>query len=94
METSSTSSLEITPLLLAAGAGIGLLLVGVGIVSLVRGQRSGSHGAKRDRHQHLSVELLPEAPGTPNANQFCTQCGQPLLSGDRFCRQCGAPVRQ
>ena len=29
----------------------------------------------------------------PEADTFCTQCGDPLLPGRRFCPECGAPAK-
>jgi hypothetical protein len=31
-------------------------------------------------------------PGTPQATNFCTQCGTRIVAGDNFCQQCGASV--
>lgn len=33
----------------------------------------------------------PQEQKTPN---FCTECGNKLIPGDKFCRECGTPVQQ
>ena len=100
VETKPPQRFELTPILLAVAVGIGLLLIGGGVVSLVRGLRSApprTSEVKRRRKkpsQTSSVMMPPEASSPETlATRFCTQCGQAMLPGDQFCRNCGAPVR-
>jgi hypothetical protein len=99
-KTEPPRPLELAPILLAVAAGIGLLMIGGGVVALVRGSRSapprtsGVNRRRKNRRQTPSVGMPPEARSPmPASPRFCTQCGQALLSGDRFCRNCGTPVR-
>jgi hypothetical protein len=84
---------NLAPILLAAAGGVGLLLIGFGVWSFVRNRRETQTERPRRRRRHAaSVGDEPHLEA-PAPAQFCTQCGQPLLTGDRFCRNCGTPVR-
>ena len=72
------------PLVVGAIA-LGLALLGAGIAAYMRSRRPlratvAARGGRRAGAQ---------APRRPTS-AFCTQCGQPLVAGDRFCRDCGA----
>lgn len=48
--------------------------------------------------QPLAARVTPAAPTLERrapqvARRFCTQCGGPLVEGDRFCAQCGAVAK-
>ncbi len=87
--------LELSPTLLIGG-GLGLLslaLTSWGAILLVRRRRTDPRGPRPDESvpaPQLSPEPRLSASGIA---QFCTQCGEPTLAGDRFCRNCGAPIR-
>ncbi len=94
-----SSRLSLTPILLAAAGGVGLLLIGFGVWSFVRNRREMETERPRRRRRHAASDgdeppaALSPRPEAPASARFCTQCGQPLLTGDRFCRNCGTPVR-
>ena len=94
-----SSRLSLTPILLAAAGGVGLLLIGFGVWSFVRNRREMETEQPRRRRRHAASDgdeppaALSPRPEALTSAQFCTQCGQPLLTGDRFCRNCGTPVR-
>lgn len=81
------------PILLAAAVGIGLLLIGFGVWSFVRNRRETETERPRRRRRRVASDGDEPHLEAPAPAQFCTQCGQPLLTGDRFCRNCGTPVR-
>ena len=33
-------------------------------------------------------------PQEQKVQNFCTECGEKLIKGDKFCRECGTPVLQ
>lgn len=87
--------LELSPTLLIGG-GLGLLslaLMSWGVIGLVRSRRTDP----RWRRPGEPVPAPQHSPGpllsTHGTAQFCTQCGEPTLAGDRFCRNCGEPIR-
>jgi len=88
---------NLAPILLAAAGGVGLLLIGFGVWSFVRNRRETETERPRRRRRHAASDgdepLSEPHLEAPAPAQFCTQCGQPLLTGDRFCRNCGTPVR-
>lgn len=90
---------SLVPILLAAAGGVGLLLIGFGVWSFVRNRREMEMERPRRRRRHAASDgdeppaALSPQPEAPAWARFCTQCGQPLLTGDRFCRNCGTPVR-
>jgi hypothetical protein len=94
-----SSRLSLTPILLAAVGGVGLLLIGFGVWSFVRNRREMETERPRRRRRHAASDgdeppaALSPRLEAPASARFCTQCGQPLLTGDRFCRNCGTPVR-
>jgi len=89
----------LAPILLAAAGGVGLLLIGFGVWSFVRNRREMETERPRRRRRHAASDgdepppALSPRPEAPASARFCTQCGQPLLTGDRFCRNCGTPIR-
>lgn len=93
------SRLSLTPILLAAAGGVGLLLIGFGVWSFMRNRREMETERPRRRRRHVAPDRDEPLPlsephlEAPAPARFCTQCGQPLLTGDRFCRNCGTPVR-
>jgi zinc ribbon protein len=91
------SQLPLTPILLAAAGGFGVLMIGFGVWSYVRNRRgTETEHARRRRRRTASLGDEPPAPPraeAPTPARFCVQCGQLLLTGDRFCRNCGTPIR-
>ena len=87
----------LAPILLAAAGGVGLLLIGFGVWSFVRNRHEMETERPRRRRRHVASDgdepLSEPHLEAPAPARFCTQCGQPLLTGDRFCRNCGTPVR-
>jgi hypothetical protein len=94
---SPSARTDYLPILLAAAGGLGLLMIGFGVWSMVRNRGEAGMGhSRRRRRRAPSAEAEPLSAPRPEADapaRFCTQCGQPVLPGDRFCRNCGAPVR-
>ncbi len=43
-------------------------------------------------NDNLAVPAMPVADGVASSQHFCTQCGRPLIPGNKFCGHCGAPV--
>lgn len=93
------SQTNFTPILLAAAGGLGLLMIGFGVWSIIRNRREmgAEHPRRRRRHVAQVGEdgptPLEPGPGAATPARFCAQCGKPVLPGDRFCRNCGTPVR-
>jgi hypothetical protein len=92
---SAANNVELAPILLAAAAGVGLLMIGWGIVSVSRARQSGDRRSREPRRRAGSLTPAPHTPpgAASEPARFCTQCGNALQAGDRFCRQCGAAVR-
>lgn len=73
-------------------AGLGLVLIGVGIFWYLRTERTPSKkSSRRPRHG--------EAPSPGRVSQqdspiFCHQCGKRAQPGDVFCRTCGTKLRR
>jgi len=88
---------NLAPILLAAAGGVGLLLISFGVWSFVRNRRETETERPRRRRRRVASDgdepLSEPHLEAPAPAQFCTQCGQPLLTSDRFCRNCGTPVR-
>jgi hypothetical protein len=78
-----------------------LLLIALGVVILVAtavwyfvGNRSASaHRPAKPKPARKTAVSQGSAVAKTKAN-FCHQCGQPLLAGDKFCRECGTAVKQ
>ena len=72
------------PLVVGAVA-LGLALLGGGIAAYLRSRRP-VRAAGAGRGGRRTAAQATKRP----TSAFCTQCGQPLVAGDRFCRHCGA----
>jgi hypothetical protein len=68
-------------------AGIGVLLIVVGVVGFFAWQRGGQGSANRKKHIKRSTESEGELI-------YCHQCGKRAYPGDVFCRTCGTRLKR
>jgi hypothetical protein len=68
-------------------AGIGVLLIVVGVVGFFAWQRGGQVSANRKKHIKRNAESEDEFI-------YCHQCGKRAHPGDVFCRTCGTRLKR
>lgn len=69
-------------------AGVGVLLVAVGLVIAVATGRKESV-----QYVDLSAQSQHGPPINSNSARFCTYCGQPIAQGGSFCAHCGGKLQ-
>lgn len=73
-------------------AGLGVVLIGLGIFWYLRTERTSS--TKTPRRPRRSATSSPGRSPQSESPIFCHQCGTRAQSGDVFCRTCGTKLRR
>lgn len=77
---------------IVGGVVLGVAVGAGGWWALARSRRRVvAKAARRPRRRAGAAKQARPAPASAPA-RYCTQCGQPLVAGDRFCRHCGTGV--